>query len=206
MCHMRSTELSPVVWVPVLAIAVIGIGVIALPSHRHDHVPANEAAAAATLKSGIFPAEIQFQAMPLLDQDQDGVGEYGLLSELSGRRGVGRLAPGEVRLLAGPLAMGDSANRYRFALYLPDGNGGALAEPAGPGPRSMPGTAALAQQERHFIAYAWPVDAASGRYMFAITESGVVRYARRQEQPPAWNAAMGGAGWDADPVWPPFAK
>lgn len=203
---MRSSELSPVVWVPVLAIAIIGLVALALPSHRHDHVPANEAAAAATLKSGIFPAEIQFQATPFLDQDQNGVGEYGLLSELSGRRGVGRLAPGEVRLLAGPLAMGDAAGRFRFALYLPDGSGGALAEPASSGPRSMPSKAALAQQERHFIAYAWPADAASGRYMFAITESGVVRYAPRQDQPPSWNAAMGGKGWDADPVWTPFAR
>lgn len=203
---MRSTELSPVVWVPVLAIAIIGIVALALPSHGHDHVPANEAAAAATLKSGIFPAEIQFQATPLLDQDQNGVGEYALLSELSGRRDVGRLAPGEVRLLTGPLAVGDAAGRYRFALYLPDGAGGALTEPAGPVPRSMPSKASVAQQERHFIAYAWPVEAAFGRYMFAITESGVVRYAQRQEQPPAWNAAMGDRGWDADPVWPPFAK
>lgn len=203
---MRSTELSPVVWVPVLAIAIIGLVALTLPSHRHDHVPAYEAAAAATLKSGIFPAEVQFQAMPLLDQDRNGVGEYGLLSELSGRRGVGRLAPAEVRLLTGPLARGDAANRYRFALYLPDGTGGALAEPAGPGPRSMPDKAALAQQERHFIAYAWPADAASGRYMFAITESGVVRSVPRQDQPPAWNAVLGGKGWDAEPVWPPFTR
>jgi hypothetical protein len=203
---MRSSELSPVVWVPVLVIAIIGVGVLALPSHRHDHVPAYEAAAAATLKSGILPAEIQFQAMPLLDQDQNGVGEYALLSELSGRRGVGRLAPGEVRLLTGPLAKGDVSSRYRFVVYLPDGNGGAFAEPATPGPRSMPSKASLALQERHFIAYAWPADAASGRYMFAITESGVVRYAPRQDHPPSWNAAMGDKGWDADLAWPPFAR
>ncbi len=203
---MKSSDISKAIWIPVLIGVVIAAVVLTIPSHSHDIRQAHEAAAAATLKSGIFAAEVQFQAEAMLDQDGNGTGEYALLSELGGLRAVGRCAPGQLRFLPGPLAAGAVAVHYRYAVFLPDGAGGALSEPAGSGPRPAAGAAAAAQQERQFVAYGWPDDAEAGRYAFAIMEDGVVRKLPWTGQPPAWNALFGGKGWGATPVWPANAR
>jgi len=203
---MDTAQLPKLVWIPIVVLAVFGLMVLAVPSHSHDHSAALAASAAATLKSGIFPAQVQFQSMPVLDQDGNGTGEYGLLSELSGRRAVGRCAPGELSYLSGPLSRGDLSNGYRFALYLPNGAGGALGEPAGEGPRRAVAKEAISLQERHFVAYAWPEQTDGGRHMYAISEDGRIRYAPWMGVPPAWDALWAGRGWGAAAVWPVFAK
>jgi prepilin-type N-terminal cleavage/methylation domain-containing protein len=60
-----------------IVIAIIAIiAAIAIPNLLESRITANESAAAASLKSGIFPAEVQFQAGAYSDVDSNGRGEY----------------------------------------------------------------------------------------------------------------------------------
>ncbi|MFW5845767.1 MAG: prepilin-type N-terminal cleavage/methylation domain-containing protein [Planctomycetota bacterium] len=60
-----------------IVIAIIAIiAAIAVPNLLESRITANESAAATSLKSGIFPAQVQFQAGGYVDNDSDGVGEY----------------------------------------------------------------------------------------------------------------------------------
>lgn len=194
-----------------LLIALVLIAMAFFPLNDGHRIIAYEPAAVATLKSGIFVSQVQFQAnwtttSPILDQDGNGIGEYGLLSEISGRRGVGGKGTGEIRFLSGPLAENDVANKYRFAIFLPDGKGGAIPEPAEKGPRKLLGKDAAKEQERHFVAYAWPDEPDISKRMFAITETGQLLCAPWEGKPPEWNAVFGGKGWDSEPVWKPYPK
>lgn len=186
------------------------IAAIAIPNLLESRITANEAAAAATIKSGIFPAEVQFQGGGYCDQDGDNVGEYGLLSELSGRRPVGQLAAGNLKLLQGPLATGDVANGYRYALYLPDGKGGAIGEPPQAGARQSIVDGVEVKdanaQEQHWVVYAWPADADSGRRMFAMHEDGQLRSKEWDGNEPVWNDLFGAGGWEAAPTWPVWSR
>lgn len=68
-----------------IVIAIIAIiAAIAIPNIVEARVTANEAAAAASLRSGVQPAEIQFQAGNYQDADYDNLGEYGTLGALAG--------------------------------------------------------------------------------------------------------------------------
>lgn len=88
-----------------IVIAIIAIiASIAIPNLMESRVTANEAAASASLKSGIFPAEVQFQSGSYQDMDADNVGEYGSLKMLSGLIATGKVAAGSIHLLQGPLA------------------------------------------------------------------------------------------------------
>lgn len=174
------------------------IAAIAIPNLLESRVAANEAAAGATLRSGIFPAQIQFQAGAYMDQDEDNVGEYGTLGELSGRTKTSRIEAGQLRLLTGPLAQGDSANGYRYRMYLPDGKGAAVSSDAAD---RAPDQAAAQEQERFFICYAWPLSTETGRRMFALAHDGQLRSLPWDGREPAWNAALPG-GWEAQPAWP----
>lgn len=189
--------------VGLLLITVLGLALLGpdlLPG-RSCRAPSDLSAAAATLKAGVFPAQVQFQGGSWIDQDGDGTGEYGLLSELSGRRPTGTAC----RLLQGPLGSGDLAHHYRYAIWLPDGAGGALGEPEGMAARPALAAAAPAQA-RHFRAYAWPDGTGSNKRMFCIDETGVLRAADWKGAPPGWDAVTGGKGWGAAPVWPQFAR
>lgn len=184
-----------VLWVALPAV----IAAIAIPNLLESRVTANEAAAAATLKSGVFASQVQFQAGGYQDADGDGVGEYGLLSELSGRRAVGTIEAGKLQFLGGPLARGDVANGYRYAGYLPDGAGGAIAEPAEAGAR--PAQARVDDQERLWVAYAWPQSLETGRRMFAIDQIGQVYVRPWDGEAPAWSSLYAGGAWGGKAVW-----
>src|SRR5688572_1399203 len=89
------------------------IAAIAIPGLMESRVTANEAAAAAALKSGILPAQVQFQAGAYVDEDKDGMGENGFFPEMSGG--------GDRQLSLLPVLWnGDEpqVNSYHFALYL----------------------------------------------------------------------------------------
>jgi len=194
----------------VLLVLVLALGVVGEPLLFRrsccSRINTNQSAAAATLKSGIFPAQVQFQAAAYRDQDGDGVGEYGLLSELSGRRAVGTQPAGAIRFLQGPLAKGEIASGYHYVLHLPDGAGGALGEPAGISVRPEAPDAAAQAQERRFRAYAWPATADGGKQMFCIDESGMLRAQPWTGKAPSWDSVSGGKGWDAPAVWPVFSR
>ncbi|HYE08318.1 MAG TPA: DUF4190 domain-containing protein [Planctomycetota bacterium] len=158
-----------------LVVPIAIIAAIAIPNLLESRVTANEASAAATLKSAIFPAEIQFQSGAYADADGDAIGEYGSLRALNGD---GRT------LIAGPLAHGDVAHGYRFAIFVPDETD--LAE-------------------RHFVAYAWPVSPDMGRRVFALTSAGNVHSVAATDlkgQPPSWDTALGGGTWGDPVTWP----
>lgn len=185
---------------PILAMAR------ALPGWLESRMADNEMAAMAALKTVIFPAEVQFQGACRMDQDADAIGEYGLLSELAGRRATAQQQAGVVQLVPGPLATSDVLAGYRFTVFLPDGRGGAIGEPAGDGQRPSIVDGVVVKdadaQEAAFVAYAWPAEAEAGTRMFAIDQSGQVRERIWDGQAPAWNSLYGGGTWADDPVWP----
>ncbi|HYE06482.1 MAG TPA: hypothetical protein VEL07_13285 [Planctomycetota bacterium] len=177
--------------------AIAVVAAIAVPNLLESRVTANEAAAAAALKSGLFPAQVQFQGGCYSDEDGDDIGSYGFLREMSGAQPVaGGL---ELRLLPGGIGQGES-DGYRFAVFLPNGNGGAIIEPLGMRPRVVVGAD---QRERYWVGYAWPISADHGRQVFAIDQTGVVHVLPSTGEPPAWNALYGDAGtWGDEPAWP----
>ena len=60
-----------------IVIAIIAIiAAIAIPNLLESRITANESAAAASLKSGIFPGQVQFQSGAYSDLDSNGRGEY----------------------------------------------------------------------------------------------------------------------------------
>lgn len=60
-----------------IVIAIIAIiAAIAIPNLLESRISANESAAAASLKSGIFSGQVQFQSGAYSDVDSDGRGEY----------------------------------------------------------------------------------------------------------------------------------
>lgn len=183
------------------------IAAIAIPNLLESRVSANEAAAVATLKSGIFPAQIQFQGGAYADQDGDGIGEFGLLAELAGGPVVGQRDELVLSLMTADFkAPTPERSGYRYIVYLPDGQGAALI--AAPGAR-VKNLAAAKEQAKHFVAYAWPAASDHGRRIYAITEEGVLRASIPGPAPaeaPAWNALWGGKGWEDPPAWEPHKK
>jgi hypothetical protein len=203
---MDTNNIPKAVWIPVLAALTLGVAWMVTHPPPYNNTRAREAAAAATLKSGIFPAEVQCKEDVVLDQDGNGIGEYGLLSEITGRRAVNVPGLDKLKKMPGPLAQGEVAYSYRFAAYLPDGKGGAITEPTEEGPRKPLGNDAAKGQEQHFVVYAWPNEPNMCKRMLAITETGQVLFAPWEGQPPEWNAVFGGKGWGSELAWKPFLK
>ncbi len=179
------------------------IAAIAIPNLLESRVTANEAAAAATLKSGIFPAQVQFQAGAYVDEDSDGRGEYGFLTEFSGGP-----VPGFNKTLQ-LLAPGDWSgvrNGYHYVVYLPDGAGG------GGDSRSALGQNGIGDREAYWVAYAWP-EKDQGRKVFAICHTGMIYQQPMAKGPatatkPAWNDLFGGGdkSWADQPTWLPYHR
>ena len=98
-----------------------------VPSIGAARKRANETAAIATLRN-ITSAQAQFQASGLLDQDQDGVGEYAGFIEMSGGA-AGRMSralhpPVLSRIFRELNAHGEvTRSGYHYRLYLPDSTG-----------------------------------------------------------------------------------
>ncbi len=180
------------------------IAAIAIPNLLESRTTANEAAAAATLKSGFFPAQIQFQAGAYQDVDGDGIGEFGFIPELAGGRAVGGDAAITLSLLAPTFAEPDAVvSGYRFTVFLPDGADGALFDQDEPLPAE-----GADQRETAFVAYAWPEDESTGRRMFALDAQGMVYAAPWNDQDPEWNSLYAGGTWGDQPggLWLPYRR
>jgi hypothetical protein len=177
---------------PGIAGALIGSG---LPVGSAD---GGIAAAAATLQSGVFPAQIQFQAGGYADGDADGIGEYGFPDELSGAP----VGDGTTLSFLPPAfnAREPEVDGWHYRVWMPAKDGGAVDSPAT--------RAASGDAERAFVVYAWPVDAEDGARILAITAAGRVLVGPWTGEPPAWNALWGGggAGWDDAPTWQPYGR
>jgi RNA polymerase sigma-70 factor (ECF subfamily) len=167
------------------------------PAKQEWTMQINETQAVAHLKSGVYPAQIQFQAGAYDDADDDGIGEYGFFGKLSGQKPT---MNGEIfRLLPNRTTPG-----YRYAIYLPGEDGKPLTEDALP--EKKPASAeVIVQRERYFFCYAWPEDQNSGRLMFLVSSDGVIRSHPFEGNVPRWNEALApGASFSDQPIWPPY--
>lgn len=74
-----------------IVIAIIAIiAAIAIPNLLESRITANEAAAATSLKSGVFPSQTQYQAGSYIDVEGDGRGAYAVhVACLAGATGAG---------------------------------------------------------------------------------------------------------------------
>ena len=103
-----------------IVIAIIAIiAAIAIPNLLESRVTANESAASASLKAGVFAGQVQFGGAGYLDRDQDNVGEYGSMRMLAGIESTSKNAPGAIRLLTGPLSNTASWNTAGAASTAP---------------------------------------------------------------------------------------
>lgn len=174
-----------------IVVAIIAIiAAIAIPAFLRARITANEGGAVATLKS-IFTSEGLFQSGNILDENQNGSGEYGTLGELTGsytrvstaQGGPAATGPGQTQaFITASLspAVGvnggaaGSKSGYLYRVFLP-----AVAAPVTDADETNATAAPLATdsifQESRFRAYAWPnVFNNSGIRCFAVNETGEV--------------------------------
>lgn len=174
-----------------IVIAIIAIiAAIAIPNLLESRVTANEAAAGTSLKSGVFPAEVQFQGGGYQDADADNVGEYGHLVDLTGARACTGVPKDQLHLLQGPLATGP--NRVVSASMMLAAGGyafqGATAAGLAPDNKIMEGnllagmpaspgfTFGAESPERAFVVAAVPEKYNdTGRRVFLIDNAGQIR-------------------------------
>jgi len=142
-----------------IVIAIIAIiAAIAIPNLLESRVSAQEAASATALKSGILPAEVQFQAGAYQDSDGNGLGEYAVSNGL----GVGksfRLMSGATTT-AGGITLNLLAPTYQFAT--PSISGYEFTDPQ----------SEVSSQERVWGVITQPLDSNQGRRIFAINQAG----------------------------------
>ncbi len=179
-------EVAAVILVIVLATLLV------LPRLHRARIEANEATAARTLRN-LVAHQKNFKAAAVVDQDADGIGEYGLLGELAGDI-VPRTASKRSGLATATLNTGGSAPGgdgcamtagyvYRIVLaaeVLEDSRivpgddlilGGTKQKP---GP-TLSDVDAIDMQEQRFAIFAWPLRAGdTGNRAFVVTEAGRV--------------------------------
>ena len=166
----RSTTGDVIYMVPVTGI----VAAIAIPGLLRARLSANEAAAMGTLRA-FSSAQASFKACTVVDQDQDGTGEYGFIGELSGAyplRGSGKRAnpvyTARFHFDKNGIA---SKSGYYFYCYLP-GKNKAIGEKDW---NTKVDDDAINNQENRYVIYAWPIKPGNtGRRVFAIDQSGEV--------------------------------
>ena len=164
-----------------IVVAIIAIiAAIAIPQLLRSRISSNETAAIGTLTT-LRTVQAQFQQALVVDQNGNGIGEYGLFQELSGqevpRGATGARTPGEFisQELGAVSALGISTKAgYNFLIYLPtDGNGPAVSE----GDIDLTTTVAADadEQEVRWCCYAWPVSRTeTGNRTFCVNQTGTV--------------------------------
>ena len=154
---------------------------------------AEETMAKATLRN-LVAAQAQLQVVGWIDTDQDGVGEYGGLLELSGAvagRGHEALTPAVIGEAFRTLDAEGRAHvkGYTYRLFLPGRKGIAVGEPAGGFTRAMKIPADAAEQA--WACLAWPSTAGTQQRSFFVATSGQLlatapgRHGGDQGAPPA---------------------
>lgn len=143
----------------------------------NSRISPHSGSAAGSLKSSIFSSQVQFQAGCYLDDNKNGVGEYGFINQLSGDEPVPpKIQSGDLGLITGQLdnnvhSDGDSfSNGYHFRIYLPDGRGGMYTmEEYRQDPHKDVGAEL---RERFYLALAWPEDTRKHRRIYAMGPDG----------------------------------
>ena len=166
------------------------------PSFGEARLNANETAAIATLRN-IISAQAQFQASAKADQDEDGTGEYGGFSELSGESAGRMMRPLVPPVLSGAFralnANGEvSRSGYFFRVYLCDSRGRPIGEPQ---EGFTPHTGVDSDlNETTWCAYAWPVNyGQSSKRTFFTNQGGDVT----ATDDPAYSGSGNGPAADA---------
>lgn len=201
------------------ALAGCLVGIAMLDFTLHHAIPgileggrrASEKIAVSTLRT-IYWGQNDFKEGRFVDADGNGIGEFGFLGELAAAvppRAGGRPLPAPILasqfktfahrgrggiVLSGP---------YCYVVYLPSTSGAAreTAEGAVEG-----GPVEAAAAERHWIAYAWPLDRQrSADKVYFINQNEEVLESNNlgagqgysgPERAPAWDAALRGQGFD----------
>lgn len=161
-----------------IVVAIIAIvAAIAIPGLLRARISANEGSAIGSLRT-ISTSQTQFQSNGVVDQDTDGVGEFGSLGELAGVTNVrstdnsgSKVKPGFIPTVLGDnAATGSTKSGYKFRIYLPGGiidTGNDLT--------NISDTDQIDGQETHFRAYAWPFTVENtGNRAFAVDQAGEV--------------------------------
>jgi hypothetical protein len=148
-----------------------------LPRLLQARRAANEVAAIATMRN-VVSAEAQLQASSLIDEDQDGVGEYGGFAEMSGAS-RGRMARPLVPPVLSPAfrVLDDEGevtrNGYCFRVFIAGKDGEGVGEPQtgfAPGGSHDPEASEVV-----WCCYAWPVlHGTSGTRTFFVNQEGDV--------------------------------
>ena len=194
-----------------IVVAIIAIiASIAIPNLLAARLNANESAAIATLKN-ISSSQGQCQASGVIDDNNNGAGEFGYFGELSGAdfvRANGALSA--IERISPPVlsaAFGNVQNSrvtrsgYIFQMYLPGPGGIFVAEAADGGATAA--TVDPAQAEVMWACYAWPSSYGnSGKRTFFVNQSGdvlgcrnsIMQYGGATNAPIAGTAAYLNAG------------
>jgi type IV pilus assembly protein PilA len=89
-----------------IVVAIIAIiAAIAIPNLLRSRMSANEASAAGAMRT-LSTAEVSFQTAAFVDNDGDGVGDYGTLAQLGDPDGAGATPPYIDQVLAGGAKQG----------------------------------------------------------------------------------------------------
>jgi len=184
-----------------IVIAIIAIiAAIAIPNLLESRVTANEGSASASLKSGVFAAQVAFQGGGYLDRDLDNVGEWGTLRQLSGLAATNKFPTGQIKTLTGPLAVqnnysgtvaglaqvaGGAASGYKFGSIVGFESDSTTEDTTALSFESTvtasPGTVTSATNNANSGEKYWAVGAipseynSTGRRVFAITTDGQIR-------------------------------
>ena len=162
-----------------IVIAIIAtIAAIAIPNLLRSRIAANETVTIGNLKT-ISNAQQQFQFATAVDQNGNGLGEFGFLTELAGRLtlrgGLQTLTPPGITENLGITNANSEAIRtgYFYVLWLSE----ALVGSTNKGTTATLGstTEGVRIQELHWCAYAWPQDygGTGGRVFFVDEEAHV---------------------------------
>jgi hypothetical protein len=137
----------------------------------------NESAAIATLKN-ISSGQAQCQACGVIDENQNGIGEYGTFAEMSGRAmvrgGKVKIQPPVLSVAFGDVEHGVVVRSgYCFRVWLPGKDGAPVGESEAGG---LPAPAIDAKAaETLWCVYAWPAEAGrTGQRAFFLDQSGNV--------------------------------
>ncbi|MEW6355297.1 MAG: hypothetical protein AB1696_03150 [Planctomycetota bacterium] len=205
------------VWGILLGV-LVGAGWIQIPGLLRSRIAANESATTGSLKT-IAVQQAEFRKQREVDQDGDGVGEYGYLCELSGeitprnKKATGPVSPPYIsaQFCTGGSTGNGAAKKseYFYRIYLIGKDGTVTDDTACDGSASKPGTplnpetnqAAIDEQEKHFVVYAWPVEVnVTGQRCFFVNEMGETYGTKMNNvtysgtNGPTWNAAFKAKG------------
>ena len=182
-----------------IVVAIIAlIAAFAIPALLRARLTANESGAIAGLRS-LVANQAQFQGVAVVDQNNNGTGEYGVYSELAGavlprqdtngnqpaRRSAGEFCSA----IFGVIDANGNASKsgYLYHMFLPgvgindwgwaELNGGSTLSDQANGAQCATGTtgADITAQENYYSCYAWPVSRGrSGNRTFCVNVDGTI--------------------------------